>query len=176
MELGARLFRHLVSLPIAYFEARRVGDSVARVRELENIRNFLTSFGAHAGHRPALHLRVPGGNARVLAIFELHYVAASSRVLSLGKVASQSVQLVSKLVTAGVLFFGAKLVIDGSLSVGELVAFKLVGRTGECAGAEARPDLAGFSSGRLSVARLGDILNTPVEPTFNPGRARRRAA
>ncbi len=29
-------------LPLAYFEARRVGDSVARVRELENIRNFLT--------------------------------------------------------------------------------------------------------------------------------------
>src|SRR5207342_559424 len=43
VELGARLFRHLVALPIAYFEARRAGDSVARVRELENIRNFLTS-------------------------------------------------------------------------------------------------------------------------------------
>src|SRR5256884_2498087 len=42
VELGARLFRHLVALPIAYFQARRVGDSVARVRELENIRNFLT--------------------------------------------------------------------------------------------------------------------------------------
>jgi subfamily B ATP-binding cassette protein HlyB/CyaB len=43
VELGARLFRHLVALPIAYFQARRVGDSGARVRELENIRNFLTS-------------------------------------------------------------------------------------------------------------------------------------
>src|ERR1700731_2691733 len=43
VELGARLFRHLLALPIAYFQARRVGDSVARVRELENIRNFLTS-------------------------------------------------------------------------------------------------------------------------------------
>src|SRR5262249_13932541 len=43
VELGARLFRHLVALPIAYFQVRRVGDSVARVRELENIRNFLTS-------------------------------------------------------------------------------------------------------------------------------------
>ena len=33
------------SLGAAYFlfQARRVGDSVARVRELENIRNFLTS-------------------------------------------------------------------------------------------------------------------------------------
>src|SRR6266853_4607652 len=43
VELGARLFRHLLALPMAYFQARRVGDSVARVRELENIRNFLTS-------------------------------------------------------------------------------------------------------------------------------------
>ena len=42
VELGSRLFRHLLNLPLAYFEARRVGDSVARVRELENIRSFLT--------------------------------------------------------------------------------------------------------------------------------------
>ena len=42
VELGARLFRHLLNLPMAYFQARRVGDSVARVRELENIRSFLT--------------------------------------------------------------------------------------------------------------------------------------
>jgi subfamily B ATP-binding cassette protein HlyB/CyaB len=40
--LGAKLFAHLLRLPLAYFEARRVGDSVARVRELETIRNFLT--------------------------------------------------------------------------------------------------------------------------------------
>jgi hypothetical protein len=33
---------HLVGLPLAYFSVRRVGDSVARVRELENIRQFLT--------------------------------------------------------------------------------------------------------------------------------------
>ena len=39
VELGARLFRHLMALPIAYFQTRRVGDSVARVRELENIRS-----------------------------------------------------------------------------------------------------------------------------------------
>jgi len=42
VELGSRLFRHLIALPLAYFQARRVGDSVARVRELENIRSFLT--------------------------------------------------------------------------------------------------------------------------------------
>lgn len=42
VELGARLFRHLLHLPLSYFHVRRVGDSVARVRELENIRSFLT--------------------------------------------------------------------------------------------------------------------------------------
>ncbi len=40
--LGAQMFRHLLTLPLAYFEARRVGDSVARVRELSTIRQFLT--------------------------------------------------------------------------------------------------------------------------------------
>lgn len=42
VELGARLFHHLASLPLAYFEARQVGQTVARVRELETIRNFIT--------------------------------------------------------------------------------------------------------------------------------------
>jgi len=42
VELGARIFKHLLRLPLAYFESRRVGDSVARVRELESIRQFIT--------------------------------------------------------------------------------------------------------------------------------------
>ena len=43
VELGARLFQHLVALPVGYFQARRVGDSVRGCVQLENIRNFLTS-------------------------------------------------------------------------------------------------------------------------------------
>jgi subfamily B ATP-binding cassette protein HlyB/CyaB len=54
------------------------------------------------------------------------YVAASFRVISLGNTASQTVQLVNKLVIAGTLYFGAQLVIDGSLTVGELVAFNML--------------------------------------------------
>ncbi len=42
VELGARLFHHLASLPLAYFESRQVGQTVARVRELDTIRNFIT--------------------------------------------------------------------------------------------------------------------------------------
>ena len=86
-------------------------------------------------------------------------------------------QLVNKLVTAGVLYFGAKLVIDGNLTVGELVAFNML------AGRVSAPVLRlaqiwqDFHQARLSVARLGDILNTAPEPTYNPARRRcRRSA
>ena len=41
-EAGAGLFRHLLGLPLAYFESRAVGQTVARVRELDTIRDFLT--------------------------------------------------------------------------------------------------------------------------------------
>lgn len=40
--LNYRLFKHLFALPLKYFESRRVGETVARVRELDSIRNFLT--------------------------------------------------------------------------------------------------------------------------------------
>lgn len=42
VELGMRVFRHALGLPLAYFETRRAGDTVARVGELEGIRRFLT--------------------------------------------------------------------------------------------------------------------------------------
>ncbi len=237
VELGARLFRHLLGLPLAYFQARRAGDSVARVRELENIRNFLDQLGLDARHRLLLHLRLPRrdvfllavpDDGRVVLVPDLYrhlgrrdaalpppprreippgaenqaflvesvsavetlkamavepqmqrrweeqlaaYVAASFRVLSLGNTASNAVQVVSKLVTVATLYFGAKLVIDGSLSVGELVAFNIM------AGRVAQPVLRiaqiwqDFHQARLSVQRLGDILNTPAEPTYTASRA-----
>src|SRR5580704_17031925 len=237
VELGARLFRHLLALPMAYFQARRVGDSVARVRELENIRNFLTSsaltlvidlfftfvflavmflysplltfivlgafpfyIGISAGATPLFRKRLDekfkrGAENQAFLVESVTgvetlkamavepqmqrrweeqlagYVAASFRVISLGNTASQTVQLISKLVTAGVLYFGARLVIDGSLTIGELVAFNIF------AGRVSTPVLRlaqmwqDFHQAKLSVARLGDILNTPAEPTFSPGRA-----
>lgn len=41
--LGAKLFKHILNLPISFFHTRRAGQTVARVKELENIRSFLTS-------------------------------------------------------------------------------------------------------------------------------------
>lgn len=236
VELGARLFRHLLALPISYFQARRVGDSVVRVRELENIRNFLTSSGLtlvidlffvivfvaalffysplltwivlaslpvyvaiSVGVTPLFRKYLDDKFARgaenqaflvesVTAVETLKamaiepqmqqrweeqlaaYVAASFRVLSLGNAASQVVQFISKLVTAAILYLGAKLVIAGDLSVGELVAFNLL------AGRVSTPVLRlaqtwqDFHQARLSIARLGDILNTVPEPAYNSSR------
>ncbi|MEN6375146.1 MAG: type I secretion system permease/ATPase [Smithella sp.] len=42
--LGAKVYRHLLSLPFRYFEVRKVGNIIARVRELENLRQFMTNI------------------------------------------------------------------------------------------------------------------------------------
>lgn len=42
MMLNSKLIRHLLRLPLSYFESRRIGDTIARVKEIENIRAFLT--------------------------------------------------------------------------------------------------------------------------------------
>ncbi len=42
VELGSRLFSYFLALPLAYFESRQAGQNVARVRELDIIRNFIT--------------------------------------------------------------------------------------------------------------------------------------
>src|SRR5258705_1074785 len=100
------------------------------------------------------------------------YVGASFKVLSLGNTASQVVQFISKVVTAAILYFGARLVIDGGLSVGELVAFNIL------AGRVSAPVLRlaqiwqDFHQPRLSLQRLGDILNTTAVPTHAPAPAR----
>jgi subfamily B ATP-binding cassette protein HlyB/CyaB len=237
VELGARLFRHLLALPIAYFQARRVGDSVARVRELENIRNFLTSsaltlvvdlffsfvflavmyfysplltgtvfvsfpfyvaisaaatplfrrrlndkFQRGAENQAFLVESVAGAETLKAMAVEPQmqrrweeqlagYVAASFRVTSLGNTASQTVQFISKLVTAGILYYGAKLVIAGDLTVGELVAFNIFAGRVNAPVLRLAQIWQDFHQARLSVARLGDILNTPTEPVYNPGRA-----
>lgn len=49
VELGRRLFHHLLNLPLSYFETRAAGQTVARMRELETIRSFLTGQGLFSG-------------------------------------------------------------------------------------------------------------------------------
>lgn len=42
-KLGAKLFHHLLALPVIYFEKRKVGNIIARVRELDQIREFIAN-------------------------------------------------------------------------------------------------------------------------------------
>ncbi|WP_137940391.1 type I secretion system permease/ATPase [Chitinivorax sp. B] len=229
VELGARLFRHLLALPLAYFEARRVGDSVARVRELEHIRNFLTGqaltavldllfsvvflavmayyslwltlivvlslpgyFLISAFITPILRHRLNekfnrGAENQAFLVESVNgiqtvkamavepqmtrhwdnqlaaYVSAGFRVTALANLGSQGVALINKLVTVLTLWFGARLVIEGQLSVGQLIAFNML------AGRVAAPVMRlaqlwqDFQQTGISVARLGDILNTRTE-------------
>jgi subfamily B ATP-binding cassette protein HlyB/CyaB len=236
VELGARLFQHLLALPISYFQSRRVGDSLARVRELENIRQFLTSSAltlvvdlvftfaflavmfyyspllswiviaslpfyillsavAAPLFRRRLDEKFRRGSENHAFLVECvsgvetlkamavepqmqrrweeqlaGYVASSFRVLDLNNNASQTVQTINKLVGAATLYFGARLVISGDLSVGELVAFNMLSGRVSAPVLRLAQMWQEFHQARLSVDRMGDILNTAPEPSFAPGR------
>jgi ATP-binding cassette, subfamily B, bacterial HlyB/CyaB len=230
VELGARIFKHLLRLPLAYFESRRVGDSVARVRELETIRQFITGssitlvldllfcavflavmfvYSATLGFvviaalplyallsiatTPAFRRRLDekfrrGAENQAFLVESVTgvetikamavepqmqhrweeqlagYVGASFAAAQIGNWASQVATLLSKSVSALTLFLGAGLVIANRMTVGELVAFNML--AGQVSGPVLRlvQVWQDFHQVRLSVERLGDILNTPVEP------------
>jgi ATP-binding cassette, subfamily B, bacterial HlyB/CyaB len=234
--LGAQLFRHVLALPLAYFEARRVGDTVARVRELESIRQFLTSHSVTVVldlfftvvflavmwvYSPILTLVVMGSLPlyAVLSVVitpairaRLHekfnrgaenqsflveaisgiqtvkalaveppllrkweeqlagYVRASFRTTSVITIAGQTATCIQKVTTVAVLWVGAYRVIDGDLTIGQLIAFNML--SAQVTGPLLRlvnlwQELQQVG---ISVQRLGDILNTQPEPSYNPNR------
>lgn len=229
VELGARLFRHLLALPLAYFQARRVGDTVARVRELENVRSFLTGSALtvvldllfsvvfiavmlcysgwltlivlaslpcylllSAALTPLLRARLNdkfnrGAENQAFLVETVHgidtvksmavepqwtrrwdrqlaaYVSAGLRTTTIASLAQGGVSMVSKLVTLATLYVGARLVIDGRMSVGQLVVFNML------AGQIAQPVMrlaqlwTDFQQTGVSMQRLADILDTRTE-------------
>jgi ATP-binding cassette, subfamily B, bacterial HlyB/CyaB len=229
VELGARLFRHLLSLPLTYFRSRRVGDSVARVRELENIRSFLTGnaitlvmdvlfsfvfigvmlfysgwltlavvaslpmyallsmtltpplrarlrqkFNRGADNQSFLVETISGiDTVKAMAVEPqtmrrwdgqlAGYVEAGFRTVALGTIAREGVNFVGKLVTVATIWIGARLVINGDMTVGQLIAFNML------AGRVAQPIMriaqlwTDFQQTGISMQRLGDILNAPGE-------------
>ena len=231
VELGQRLFRHLARLPVAYFETRPTGQTVARMRELETIRSFLTGQGLFSAldllftfvfiavlfayswkltlvvlatiplylliaavARPLLREMLNekfnrGAESQQFLVESIvgmqtikaaavepvvgkqweerlaGYVRSAFETTMLGAKGQNAIQYVNKLSTAALLLFGAKAVIDGELTVGELVAFNMI------AGQVAQPVLRlsqlwqDFQQVQVSVERLGDILNHPPEPT-----------
>jgi ATP-binding cassette, subfamily B, bacterial HlyB/CyaB len=92
------------------------------------------------------------------------YVKTSFGTSMLSAFGQNAIQYVDKLSRAMLLLFGAKAVIDGELSVGGLVAFNMISAQ------VAQPILRlsqlwqDFQQIQVSVARLGDIINTPPEP------------
>ena len=234
--LGAQLFRHVLALPLAYFEARRVGDTVARVRELEHIRQFLTSHSVTVVldlvftvvflavmwfYSPILTLVVMGSlplygllsivitpairarlhekfnrgaenqsflveaisgiqTVKALAVEPpllrkweeqlAGYVRASFRATSVMTVAGQTATCIQKITTVAVLWVGAYRVVDGNLTIGQLIAFNML--SAQVTGPLLR--LVNlwqeFQQVGISVQRLGDILNTQPEPSYNPNR------
>lgn len=235
--LGSALFEHLLRLPVAWFEARRVGEVVTRVRELEQVREFLTGaalalaidlpfVGVCAAVLWAYDASLAGlvlaslpcyvllaavltprlrrlleerftraaavqgflveavGGIRTLkaAAVETRFArrwqslldaageaGASARSWSAG--AAQAAGLVQKLLTVLVLWFGARRVIGGELSVGELIAFNMV------AGRVSGPVLRlvqlwhSFQQTALAVRRIDDLLAAPAEGPADSGHA-----
>jgi len=229
VELGARLFRHLLSLPIGYFQARRVGDSVARVRELENIRSFLTGnaitwvmdiifsfvflfvmflysptltlivvislpiyflismfltpllrarlnekFNRGAANQAFLVESITGvDTVKSMAVeprwFEnwekqlASYVTIGLSATNVSNLASNSIMMVSKLVTVCIIWVGATLVMENKLSIGQLVAFNML--ASQISGPIVRIAQlwTSFQQVGISMERLGDILNAPTE-------------
>ncbi|TIH15590.1 type I secretion system permease/ATPase [Marinifilum sp. JC120] len=235
--LGAKLFSHLVSLPLAYFNARRVGDSVARVRELESIRRFLTGstltividlfftfvfilvmffyswkltllvlgilpfyVGLSVFVTPVLRRRLDekfqrGAESQAFLVetitgvqtlksmavepqFQRHwedllagYVKSAFRTDNLGNFAVQATTFLSKITTLLILWIGSRSVIDGDLSIGQLIAFNMM--AGRVSGPILRLSKVwqDFQQAGVSLERLGDILNNPTEPGYNPNRS-----
>ncbi|MGN6463056.1 MAG: ATP-binding cassette domain-containing protein, partial [Pseudolabrys sp.] len=99
------------------------------------------------------------------------YVSASFRVITLNNAASQAVQVINKIVIAAILYLGAKQVINGDLTVGELVAFNMLAARVSMPVLRLAQMWQDFHQARLSVDRLGDILNTIPEPSFSTTRA-----
>jgi len=229
VELGTRLFRHLLSLPLNYFGSRPIGQTVARVRELETIRDFLTGsaltvvldllftfvfLGVMYYYSPTLTWVVLGAIPFYIALSLLitpvlrrrveekfqrgaanqsflvesvagietlksmavepqmrqhweeqlaAYVKSSFRAMQIGLIGNQGVALINKLVVTVTLWFGARLVIGGDISVGQLIAFNML--AGQVNGPILR--LAQlwqqFQQMRIAIDRLGDVLDCPGE-------------
>ncbi|MBW4635443.1 MAG: type I secretion system permease/ATPase [Iphinoe sp. HA4291-MV1] len=233
LSLSAQLFRHLMRLPLAYFESRRVGDTVARVQELEQIRQFLTgtaltvvldsifavvylglmfyynipltfvalavlplfaaltlvatpilrnwlneTFNRSADsqsflvetitgiHSVKAHTAEPAARDRWEGLFA-RFVRTGFKASTTSNISSNIGTFLTNFSNLLILWFGAKLVIEHKLTVGQLVAFQML------SGRVTAPLLRlvqlwqTFQQVLLSVDRIGDILN--VAPEAEPG-------
>lgn len=236
--LSNRLFNHLLKLPMQYFESRRVGDTVARVREIENIRRFLTgvpmttlldsafiivyiiimffynvnltivsllsvpllvvvtavvtpvfkayldekfNYGAESqsylveavtGMQTIKSFAIEPSSEKKWNGILANYTKAGFKTAILSGNAGAVARFIQRLTDIAILWFGAKLVMEGKMTVGQMVSFRMMsGRVSE-------PVMRlvqmwqDFQQTSISVDRLGDILNTKAEPSFDSSRSR----
>jgi len=229
VELGAKLYAHLVRLPISYFDRRPAGIIVTRARAIETVRRFLTDqsltsvidlmflfiyiavlmlysakltlvilllipvyFGISVLMKPAYRRRLKDKFRRwskaqqllvetvvgiqtikasaVEPIFQKLweermslYVKAGFRSIMLGTVTQTGIQFVTNLQTALVLFFGTQLVISGTMTVGGLIAFSMIGQRVTQPILRSAQLYQGFQEVQVSLEHLADILDAPVE-------------
>ncbi len=105
------------------------------------------------------------------------YVGASFKAANLNANAGQVAQLISKLTSAAILWFGAHMVIDGQMTVGQLVAFNMLANRVTAPVLRLAQLWQDFQQASISIDRLGDILNTAPEPHSAPGcRCRKSGA
>ena len=91
-------------------------------------------------------------------------VVSNLRAATVGVWGAQTFTLVSKISLILVLFVGAREVIAGALTVGSLVAFNMLSQQVAAPVLRMAHLWQDFQEMRISVERLGDILNTPREP------------
>lgn len=92
------------------------------------------------------------------------YVKASYRTSMVSATAGTTGQFIQKVFDLLILFFGAKAVMDGNFTVGQLVAFRML--SGRVSGPVLRlvQLWQEYQQASLSVKRIGDIFNTAPEP------------
>jgi len=237
VELGAKLFRHLLALPLSYFGARRIGDTVARLRELETVRSFMTGsaltvmidlvftvvflavmayysafltliviaclplfFGISMFLTPLLKTKLDDKFARnaenhsflveaVGGIETLKTMAAEPQVRRqweerlagyvhsafqsshVANLTQQGIGLIGKALTIALLWFGARLVIEGELTVGQLIAFNMLAARVNAPILRLAQLWQELHQMRVSLHRLADIMDAPAEPAFKAGRS-----
>jgi subfamily B ATP-binding cassette protein HlyB/CyaB len=100
-----------------------------------------------------------------------NYVHSSFKAGFLSSWAGSTAHLIQKSASLAILWFGARMVMNGDFTVGQLIAFQMF------SGRVTEPILRlatlwqDFQQARLSIERLGDVLNFPAEPDISPGRS-----
>ena len=91
------------------------------------------------------------------------YVRANFKTSHLANITQQGVQFINKFLSLILLWMGAKLVLSGDLSIGQLIAFNMLSARVNAPILRLSSLWQEFQQMRVSLRRMGDILDTPGE-------------